>query len=37
MFHNIDAIHSFRKALTLAPGDKRIQAELEILTETPSP
>jgi tetratricopeptide (TPR) repeat protein len=33
---NFEAIKCFRKALQLAPNDKRIQGELEMLIEVPS-
>ena len=37
LYRNFDAIQSFRKALEIAPEDKRIQTELEILIEVPAP
>jgi tetratricopeptide (TPR) repeat protein len=36
MFRNFDAIRCFRKVLELNPGDKRVQMELETLTDVPS-
>jgi tetratricopeptide (TPR) repeat protein len=36
-YKNVEAIESFRKALAIAPGDKRVQAQLENLVEVSSP
>jgi tetratricopeptide (TPR) repeat protein len=37
LYQNFEAIQCFRKALEIAPEDKRIQTELEILIEVPAP
>ncbi|MGO9147517.1 MAG: tetratricopeptide repeat protein [Desulfomonilia bacterium] len=37
LYRNFEAIQAFRAALELAPDDKRIQAELEVLGEVPAP
>jgi len=36
LYKNFEAVQCLRRALELAPGDKRIQMEMETLTEVPS-